>query len=142
MADTQETATSTENLRPVELTIHDYHGRDTRYVLHKLPAVIGRDDQADVQLMDPWVSHRHCEIDQIGDVLVVRDLNSRNGVFIHHYRVGKSELASGDQLIIGRTEVTVRYLGRAQVAIEAEVSKPPEQKLEQARPPETLEFLY
>ena len=45
MADTQETATSTENLRPVELTIHDYHGRDTRYVLHKLPAVIGRDDQ-------------------------------------------------------------------------------------------------
>ena len=64
-----------------------------------------------LQLMDPWVSHRHCEIDQIGDVLVVRDLNSRNGVFIHHYRVGKSELASGDQLIIGRTEVTVRYLG-------------------------------
>ena len=38
---------------------------------HKLPAVIGRDADADVQLVDPWVSHRHCEIDQIGEVLVV-----------------------------------------------------------------------
>ena len=80
MADlTIETAISTKNLLPVELTIHDHYARVRRCALHKLPAVLGRDDGADVQLMDPWVSHRHCEIHQSGNVLVVRDLDSRTG---------------------------------------------------------------
>ena len=86
MADPQDstpTATLAENLLPVELTIHDHYGRETRCVLHKLPAIIGRDKDADVQLIDPWASHRHCVIDQVGNVLVVRDLGSKNGVFIH-----------------------------------------------------------
>ena len=138
---TIETAISTKNLLPVELTIHDYYGREKRCVLHKLPAVIGRDTQADVQLMDPWVSHRHCEIDQIGDGLVVRDLDSKNGVFIHHNRVDESEVLSGDQLIIGRTKVTVRCPGTGQTAVEAEVSKPPEKKPPQTPLPDTWELL-
>ena len=70
MADSQELETAFESLLPVELTIHDHYGRETRIVLHKLPAIIGRDEAADVPLIDPWISHRHCEIDQIGDVLV------------------------------------------------------------------------
>jgi pSer/pThr/pTyr-binding forkhead associated (FHA) protein len=73
MADSQ-----TENLLPIELTIHDHYGRKTRIALHKLPAIIGRDEHADVPLIDPWTSHRHCEIDRIGDVLIVRDLDSKN----------------------------------------------------------------
>ena len=72
-----ETATSTENLLSVELIIHDHYGRETRCVLHKLPAIIGRNEFADVPLVNPWVSHKHCEIDWVGDVLMVRDLGSR-----------------------------------------------------------------
>ena len=45
MADlTIETAISTKNLLPVELTIHDHYGRETQCVLHSLPAVMGRDE--------------------------------------------------------------------------------------------------
>jgi pSer/pThr/pTyr-binding forkhead associated (FHA) protein len=110
---TFETATSTENLLPVELTIHDQYGRETRCALYTLPAIIGRDEQADVQLTDPWVSHRHCEIDQIGDVLVVRDLDSKNGVFIRGHRVRESQVLSGERLTVARTEVVVRYPGTA-----------------------------
>ena len=29
-----------------------------------LPAILGRDEKADVWLKDPWISHRHCEIHQ------------------------------------------------------------------------------
>jgi hypothetical protein len=43
---------------------------------------LGPDECADVQLADPWVSHRHCELDQLGAVLVVKDLGSKNGVFL------------------------------------------------------------
>src|ERR1035441_1081740 len=89
-----ETAISTENLFPVELTIRDHYGRETQCVLHKLPAILGRAKSADVQLTDPWISHRHCEIDQIGNVLVVRDLDSKNGIFMRGHRVRESEVLS------------------------------------------------
>lgn len=146
MADSQdptfETTTSTENLLPVELTIHDHYGRETRCVLRKLPAIMGRDERAGVQLTDPWISHRHCEIGQIGSILFVRDLDSKNGVFIHHNRVSESHVLSGERLMLGRTEVIVRYHSTAQTVMEVEVSKPPKQKPSQTRPLETLELLY
>ena len=142
MADlTIETAISTKNLLPVELTIHDHYGRETQCVLHSLPAVMGRDEATDVQLTDPWVSHRHCEIDQIGDVLVVRDPDSKNGIFMRGHRVRESEVLSGEQLTVARTEIIVRYPGTVQATMEAEVSEPPEQKPPQTPLPDTWELL-
>lgn len=41
-------ATLTESLLPVELTIRDHYGRETQCALHNLPAVMGRDEGADV----------------------------------------------------------------------------------------------
>jgi pSer/pThr/pTyr-binding forkhead associated (FHA) protein len=115
-AQPQSAASSSENsspsankLLPVELTIHDHYSREAWFVLNRLPAVLGRDDAADVHLNDPWISHRHCEIDRIGDVLLVRDLDSKNGIFLHGHRVRESHLFPGDRLTLGRTEVTVQY---------------------------------
>ena len=133
---------STKNLFPVELTIHDHYGRETQCALHKLPAILGRDEGADVQLTDPWTGHRHCEIDQIGNVLVVRDLDSKNGVFMHEHRVRESHVRSGDRLTIGRTEVIVRYRARAPTAIASEASEPQKRTPSQNQHPETLELLY
>jgi pSer/pThr/pTyr-binding forkhead associated (FHA) protein len=134
-------ATLTESLLPVELTIRDHYGRETQCALHKLPAIVGRDENADVQLTDPWTSHRHCEIDQIGNILVVRDLNSKNGIFMHGHRVRESKVLSGEQLTVARTEIIVRYPGTAQAAMETEVSKPPGQKPPQTPIPDTRELL-
>ncbi len=143
MPDSQdsETATSTVSLLPVELTIHHYHGRETRIVLHKLPAIMGRDERADVPLFDPWISHRHCEIDQIGDALVVRDLDSKNGFSIHGHQVRESQVLSGERLTVGRTEIIVRYGGNAHVAIEADEASEP-QKPSPNRARDTAEILY
>ena len=141
MADlTIETVTSTKNLLPVELTIHDHCGRETRCALHKLPAIFGRDEGADVQLRDPWVSYRHFEIDEIGDVLVVRDLESKNGIFIHGHRVLGSLVLTKGRLTVGRTEIVVCYPGTAQAAMETEVSKAPERKPQQPSLPDTWEL--
>lgn len=139
---TTEMATSTKGLLPVELTIHDHYGREARCALHKLPAIIGRDESADVQLTDPWTSHRHCEIDQSGNVLVVRDLHSKNGIFMHGRRVRESNILSEERFTVARTEIIVRYPGAAQVAIDAaDDSKPPEQKPPQTPLPDTWELL-
>jgi pSer/pThr/pTyr-binding forkhead associated (FHA) protein len=90
--------------------------------------------------MDPWVSHRHCELDQSGGVLVVRDLGSRNGIFLHGRRVRESQVLSGEQLTVARTEIIVRYPGTAQAARETKVSKPPGQKPPQTPLPDTWEL--
>jgi predicted component of type VI protein secretion system len=135
-----ETVNSTMNLLPVELTIHDHCGRESWCALHKLPAILGRDEHGDVQLTDPWVSQKHCEIDQVGDVLVARDLDSKNGIFIHGRRVRESHVLPGERLAIGRTEVTVRYPGMAQTVTEAAVSRPSEHNPPQTPLPDTWEI--
>jgi pSer/pThr/pTyr-binding forkhead associated (FHA) protein len=130
----------TERLLPVELTIIDHCGRETQCILHKLPAIVGRDESADVPLIDPWISHRHCEISQIGDVLIVRDLDSMNGFSMHGHRVRESQVLSGERFTVGQTEIMVRYAGGAQTAIEAEFSEP--RKPSQNRVPDTMQLLY
>jgi pSer/pThr/pTyr-binding forkhead associated (FHA) protein len=96
-------------LLPLELIIVDHYGRQSRCLLQYLPVTFGRDEAADVRLGDPWVSHAHCQVLEIAGVLVVRDLDSKNGVFLHSVRVLEAELSSGDCLTLGRTEVTFVY---------------------------------
>ena len=126
---------------PVELILRDHYGRETTVIIRKLPAILGRDECADVQLADPWVSHLHCEIDQLGSTLVVKDLGSKNGVFCSH-RVSESHVLSGERLTVGRTEIVVYCRCIAHTAIEAEINEPPKQKPGQTKPPETVELLY
>jgi pSer/pThr/pTyr-binding forkhead associated (FHA) protein len=83
-----------------------------------LPAVLGRDEHADVQLIDPWASHRHCTISEVEGTLVVTDLGSKNGVFLHGHRISQSQVFPGDQIRIGQTEITVQYQRSVSPAVE------------------------
>jgi pSer/pThr/pTyr-binding forkhead associated (FHA) protein len=94
---------------PVELVILDHYGHQTRRVVRSLPAILGRNDRAEIILTDPWVSHEHCKLVQQEGLLVVCDLGSKNGVFLRGMRVLEAEVHSGDCLTLGRTEITVRY---------------------------------
>ncbi|MGQ0735053.1 MAG: FHA domain-containing protein, partial [Acidobacteriota bacterium] len=44
---------------------------------------IGRDDGNTLPIVDPALSRRHCVVDPGGPRLVIRDLGSRNGVFVN-----------------------------------------------------------
>jgi len=94
---------------PLELIIVDHYARQSRCLLGSLPATLGRDEKDSVRLADPWISHSHCELFQQGAVLIVRDLDSKNGVFMHGVRIREAEVLPGDCLTLGRTEVTFRY---------------------------------
>ena len=97
------------DMLPLELMILDHYARQSRCLLSSLPAILGRDEKDDVRLADPWISHSHCELFQQGGVLVVRDLDSKNGVFMHGVRIREAEVLPGDCLTLGRTEITFRY---------------------------------
>lgn len=98
----------------VELKIIDQHSKETRVVLRSLPAILGRSAKADVPLRDFWASHTHCYLSEMNGALVVRDLDSTNGIFLHGHKVTEATLLSGDRFTIGRTEITVHYQRMAQ----------------------------
>lgn len=80
-------------------------GRDqgTRFRLEEDAVTIGRGTTNAVQLHDTEVSREHAQLTRRGNVVFIRDLNSSNGTFVNGHPVKERELASGDQLQLGRT---------------------------------------
>jgi pSer/pThr/pTyr-binding forkhead associated (FHA) protein len=54
---------------------------------------------------DPLIDPEHCLIEELAGRLLLTDLDSRTGVFVHLR--GRHELVNGDELMIGRTHLVV-----------------------------------
>ena len=61
----------------------------------------GRDAENDVVLTGEQTSRRHAQIERRGTVLSMRDLGSRNGVFVNGTRLPESPMCVGDLLRVG-----------------------------------------
>jgi predicted component of type VI protein secretion system len=70
-------------------------------LLDKPILLVGRHPECDIQIDSRKVSRRHCCIAQVNDYLVVRDLDSTNGIRINGIRVLEGKLELGDELTIG-----------------------------------------
>lgn len=63
--------------------------------------LIGRHPESDVRIDLPQISRRHCCLAMANDRVVIRDLGSRNGLWVNGLRVDESLLRLGDELAIG-----------------------------------------
>lgn len=63
--------------------------------------IVGRDESCDVRIMSRSVSREHCAIEQDGERLVLRDLDSSAGVFVNGSRVNKVNLEDGVEVVVG-----------------------------------------
>ena len=63
--------------------------------------VVGRDPACDVSLDDSFLSRRHAEFFMAGTAVTVRDLGSRNGLYVNGTRAIERVLAEGDIVQIG-----------------------------------------
>ena len=72
------------------------------------PLHLGRSPAADVMLEHLSVSRRHAVVATRGEVVVVLDDRSLNGVLVNGERVGEAVLAHGDEIRLG--EVAIRFL--------------------------------
>jgi sulfite reductase alpha subunit-like flavoprotein/cytochrome b involved in lipid metabolism len=76
-----------------------------------LPATLGRDGgSAAVVLDDRDVSRRHARLEIVDDELVLTDLGSTNGTYVNDVRVTRQVLVPGDQMRIGRFELTWAFV--------------------------------
>jgi hypothetical protein len=70
-------------------------------------AVLGRGDQAEIRLDDPFASGRHAQLLRHGGIVVLEDLGSTNGTYLNEELVtGPQPLHRGDRVRIGDSEFT------------------------------------
>lgn len=71
------------------------------------PVVVGRCPTADITINDSSISRRHCQFSLNSEgALVVRDLESLNGIYIDQQRVQKAVVPAGTAVQIG--SITLR----------------------------------
>jgi hypothetical protein len=74
-------------------------------------AVMGRGDQAEIRLDDPFASSAHARLLRQGGIVVLEDMGSTNGTYLNEELLnGPQPLHPGDRVRIGDSEFT--YLDR------------------------------
>src|SRR5689334_1592505 len=85
--------------------------------------LIGRSESTELPLDDPLVSRHHASLEVNGQVVTLRDLESRNGVRVNGTRItAPYVLALGDKISIGSAELV--FSERGDVAAQTLVQAP------------------
>lgn len=74
-----------------------------------LPAVIGRSREADLTIIHPMISRRHCELFEDGGLVKIRDLGSLNGTYVAGEQVQEAFLPPGAVFSLGPLTFRVDY---------------------------------
>ena len=88
------------------------HTRNQELGVDDLPAIVGRNADAQVCLHDPMVSRFHCKLEDLDGTLVVCDLESMNGTYVNGCRTTATTLVPGHRLAVGNTCFVVHYQRR------------------------------
>jgi len=64
--------------------------------------VIGRGDDADIQVNSPDLSRKHIALNCLGEECHIQDLESRNGCYLNGVKIHAATLRNGDTLQLGK----------------------------------------
>lgn len=98
-----------ERLQPMsELWLRPYHGKKRKVKVFRSEITVGNSEACDIRIDDPYVSPLHAEfrLENGGEGYSVRDLTSRNGVFLNGVRVKWAPLPVTGVLRMGRSMLT------------------------------------
>ena len=88
----------------ISLTVTQGSSQGLKYKLDRSRVIVGRLG-ADLAVNDPQVSRWHCAVEVSGEQVQLRDLDSRNGVFVNGERVYTAELKHQSEFHIGSTVI-------------------------------------
>jgi two-component system, cell cycle response regulator len=76
------------------------------YKLNKREMILGRGQNADVEILDDGISRRHAAVHFGDEGVALEDLGSRNGTFLNGQRVeGKAALRDGDKIQLSSSTI-------------------------------------
>ena len=81
-------------------------GKSMTYPLKKDKIVIGRSGEANLKLVHPLVSRKHCVIEKQNDAFKVRNISTTNPIYVNHQGISEKRLYHGDHLKIGTFSLT------------------------------------
>jgi pSer/pThr/pTyr-binding forkhead associated (FHA) protein len=90
--------------------------------------VIGRGNDAQVQITDPRISRQHCQIDLTVNNGKLVDLNSTGGTFLNGEKIADSALNEGDRIQIGDSEMVFQGDVAAQTTLTSRPTAEPVQE--------------
>jgi pSer/pThr/pTyr-binding forkhead associated (FHA) protein len=85
----------------------------SQFLIEKDVTTAGRHPESDIFLDDITVSRRHAEIRRKNGSFFVHDMGSLNGTYVNRERVDNTQLATGDELQIGKFKLAF-FTGQAQ----------------------------
>ena len=83
-------------------------GESKIYPLKKSKLVIGRSVEADLNLLDPLISRKHCVIEKRDNTFIVRNVSTTNPLLLNDKAIAEKRLYTGDQLKVG--SATLAYI--------------------------------
>ena len=84
------------------VVIHRGPAKGARFLIDQSEVAIGRSTDSPVFLDDVTVSRKHAVIEGREGVFTLRDLGSLNGTYLNNQSVSESQLATGDEIQIGK----------------------------------------
>lgn len=73
------------------------------YYLIGKRAVIGRGENADIQIVDTKISREHAELSFSDNSYTITDLGAQNGIIVSDQKIKQKKLEDGEKVVIGQT---------------------------------------
>jgi len=77
----------------------------SEYPLVDPVTIVGRDETADLRVLDAGVSREHCRIERAGEGVRLVDAGSRNGTVVNGSATREHPLSPGDRISLGKFEI-------------------------------------
>jgi sigma-B regulation protein RsbU (phosphoserine phosphatase) len=88
------------------LFVYPKKGDSFWYTLKGEKVLIGRSEDNDLALPDPFSSGHHAVVSPVDAGYILRDNGSKNGTFLNGKKVqGETELKRGDEILVGSTRI-------------------------------------
>lgn len=73
------------------------------YYLIGKRAIIGRGENADIQIVDTKISREHAELSFAENAYTITDLGAQNGIIVNDSKVKQKKLVDAEKIVIGQT---------------------------------------